>query len=301
MARPGQKKAKQPPFQVLHAGAYEAARDLVARHGERGRAPERSTAAGRVSPLGVQSERDSQYGLSAGPPGSLPPPPTVAQPGGRLLLDVQSPAFKTLERLRRNLPEEGWFDDDLSPQRPFIWTILSYTVPQGMALWMNDYEFSIARQSGVDAGDVVYAEDGRFSGVMGFDVVINGAYRVNDLEYGLDPVAIPLNRSEYDAPGAATGPFDPDTLSPDVFNEAAANSFASPAGVGTSLLPVREQVQGTRGGPFTLVIGEGSTVALRGVVFRQVLTPIAFVEARLAGFQLHTTISEALIERMRPV
>ena len=246
----------------------------------------------------LRGRTDGQHGLGSGPPGSRVAPPPVLQAGGQALFAQQSPIFNTIERLRRSLPEEGWFEETMSPDKPYIWTILSYEVPEGQSLWLTDYEFSVGRQSGIDAGDFVYAEDGRFSGVMAFDVNINGLTRTNNLAYGLDPQPIPLDRQEFDVP--VRGIIIEAGATPAEFSTAAAQSFASPAGVGNSALPVRPNVQGARKGPFTLVVGENNTVVLRGIVFRPVRTPIAFVEARFGGFTLHTNLSETLIERMRP-
>src|SRR5690606_23201566 len=149
-----------------------------------------------------------------------------------------------------------------------------FEVPTGQKFWMTDYQFAVGRQSGIDAGDFVYAEEGRFSGQMGFDVTVNNMYRIGDLEYGLDPAPIPLGRPEFQPsfPQSITR-----TTSADVFSAAAAASFASTAGPGTSLLPVRPNVQGPREGPFTWVVDEGNQVALRCVVFRPLRTPIAFI------------------------
>lgn len=287
-------KPKSPPVAV--SGDVWGAAHKMLRGGGPIPGTRRTSPAGSRQPSPAGAPR--HYGLGAGPPGTGPAPPPVIQPGGQALFELQSLGFRTVERLQRNLPEEGWFDDDLTPSRPFVWTILAYKVPKGMALWLTDYEFSVGRQSGIDAGDIVYAEDGRFSGLMGFDVAVNGLYRVNDIEYGLDPMPIPLERQEYDAPLRSVA-IEPDAT-PDEFNFSAANSFGSPSGIGTSLLPVRSNVQGPRRGPFTIVVGEGDLVALRGAIFRTVSSPIAFVQARLAGFTLHTQISHALLERTRP-
>jgi hypothetical protein len=280
-------KKRSPPLHVVGDAWGAAHRMLV----DSGKLPSAQRA-----PLG--SRTDGQFGLGDGPPGMLKPTPSTHQPGGRLLLDLQGDVFRTVERLKRNLPEEGFFSDTLSPTSPFEWTILAYQVPVGQQLWLTDYSFSVGRQSGIDAGDFVYAEEGRFSGVLGFDVTINGMFRTSDLEYGLDPTAIPRTRAEYNAPTQATDLLP--AANQDQFDASASESFASTAGPGTSLLPVRPNVQGPRGGPFTMVISEGDYVALRCVVFRPVRTPIAFIEGRLAGFTLHTNVSRALIQRMRP-
>lgn len=257
-------------------------------------------ASGRV-PAASQLEalERAEAQLGGAPPGFGKQPPAMHQPGGRLLLDIQHPAFKTVERLQRNLPEEGFFNESVSPSSPFQWTILAYHVPEGQQFWLTDYSFAVGRPSGVDAGDILYAAEGRFSGVMGFDVVINDMFRVNDLEYGLDPAPIPAGGSEFRSPNPAGSDIVPDAT-PDQFDIAASNSFAATAGPGTSLLPVRSDVQGPRQGPFTMIVNEGDFVALRAVIFRPVRSPISFIEGRLAGFTLHTNASKALLERMRP-
>lgn len=275
-----------PPLNVVAGDARGAALSLLR---ERGMVPPEQ-GGGPMAALPRQ--------VGDGPPGSMPAPPHVHLSGGKVLQDVKHPIFRTVEELYRVLPEEGFFDLELSPSRPFKFPLGAFRVPKNQQLWMTDYSFAVLRLSGVDASDFVYAEAGRFSGVMGFDVTINDR-RLSELRYQLDPQPLSLTREQFQRPKEA--PPGPDVAPPDVFNRAAAQSFASAAGVGSSLLPVRPFVQGPREGPFTWIADENDYVALSCVIFRPLRSPIAAVEGRMAGFLLHTNLSEALLRRMRPI
>lgn len=244
-------------------------------------------------------QSDGYYGLGTGPPGMGEAPPLMHQPGGDLLLGIEHPAFKTVERLYRVLPDIGFYSPSLSPRAPFAFELGAFSVPDQMQLWLTDYSFGVLRLSGIDPGDYVYAEDGRFSGQMGFDVTIN-RYRYSDLAFQLDPQPIPLNPPGFDRQ-ATFEPFSGAVAAePNQFTAAAFESFASTAGPGDSLLPVRQAVMGPRQGPFTIVVDQNQRVGLGCVVFRRLLSPIAAIEGRLAGFLIHTNLGSALLERVRP-
>jgi hypothetical protein len=234
------------------------------------------------------------FGQEAGTPGQGAPPSLVHAPGGALVEGLLHPSFSILERLYRVLPDEGWFSPAVSPTRPIQFELGSFLVPENQSLWLFDYEFTVFRPSGVDPGDFVAAAAGRFSNVMGFDVTISGS-RASNLAYGLDPAPVSLTRQAFAAPPSPFGP----TPTAD-FNRAAVNSFASTASPGTSLLPVRSTVQGPRDAPFTLVARQGSQVSLSCVIFNTVTAPIAAIQGQLAGYLLHTNLSESLLNRVRP-
>lgn len=238
--------------------------------------------------------RDGLAGQQAGPPGFGPEPITVQQPGGDLLNKIQHPAFDTFEHLFRVLPEEGWFSPSVSPRRPIKFEFGSFTVPESSFFLLTDYEFTPLRQSGVDPYDFVYAEDGRFSGFMGFDITVSGR-RMSNLFYQLDPAPVSFQKSSFDfIQNTPTGRRSA------AFNASASNSFASVSGVGTSLLPVRPTVQGSRGMPFTLLAGPGSSVALSCVIFRRITAPLAGVQATMSGYTIHQNSALSLLERIRP-
>lgn len=230
-------------------------------------------------------------GQQAGPPGIGPEPRLAHEPGGDLLNRIQHPSFDTVEHLFRSLPEESWFSPQTSPRKPVKFEIGSFRVPDNSYFLLCDYEFTPLRQSGVDPFDFVFAEDGRFSGMIGYDINVNGR-RTSNLFYQLDPAPVQFARSSFDAPSA--------TRTAAVFNKASANSFGSFSGEGTSILPSRPNVQGARGMPFTIMAGPNSAVSLSCVIFRRVLTPLAGIQATVSGYTIHTNTLQALMERMRP-
>lgn len=194
----------------------------------------------------------------------------------------------------RVLPQEAWFDPAVTPTTPVQFDLGSYKVPDHMALWIMDYEFSVYRQSGIDPGDIVPAEEGRFSGVMGFDISINGR-RVSNLLYQLDPQPVVIAQTGFAPPpgGRATQA---------QFDSAAFNSFASTSGQGLSLLPVRRARQGVDSsvGPWTLIAQPGDVVTLTCVIFKTIMSPITAIQGRFMGYQVVSNFSQSLVQRMRP-
>lgn len=244
----------------------------------------------------LQHQLSASEGQQAGVPGFGPAPALYHQPGGDLVSDLQHPAFTTFERLRRKLPEEGWFNPNLDPRHPVQFSIDAFEVPKDMALWLFDYEFSVYRQSGIDPGDFIRAEDGRFSNQIGFDINISGR-RPSNLSYQLDPSPVTFERPAFAPPiGTAVGALG----GASAFNSSAANSFASTTNVGTSLLPARQNVQGARDKPFTFVVEQGAVVTLNCVIFNTIRAPLAAIEGRHAGYLIHVNTSSSLLARVRP-
>ena len=235
--------------------------------------------------------RQGLAGQQAGPPGFGPEPVTVQMPGGDIVSRIQHPGFDVFERLFRVLPEQAWFGPGLNPKRPIKFEFGSFTVPASSFFLLMDYEFTPLRQSGIDPYDFTYAEDGRFSGFMGFDVTVSGR-RLSNLFYQLDPAPVTFQRSSFEAPLGGRGAR--------AFNSAAANAYGSVSGEGTSLLPVRRNVQGARGLPFTLLAGPNSTVALSCTIFRRVTAPLAGIQATMSGYTIHSNTAQSLLERVRP-
>jgi hypothetical protein len=223
--------------------------------------------------------RQGLAGQQAGPPGFGPEPLVVQQPGGDILNAVQHPAFETFERLFRVAPEQDWFNARLDARRPVKFDFGEFEVPASSFFLLMDYEFTPLRQSGLDPWDFVYAEEGRFSGFMGFDLTVSGR-RLSNLLYQLNPAQQSFTRSP--------------------FAQVNANTYAAVSGDGTSLLPVTSKVQGPRGLPFTLLAGPGSRVALSCVIFRRITAPLSGIQARLSGYQIHQNTALSLIERVRP-
>ncbi len=129
---------------------------------------------------------------------------------------------------------------------------------------------------------------------MGFDLTQSGRRNAN-VEYQLDPQPQIVQNPAFDRPIGS--PRMPSTAE---FERAQANSFASVAGVGTSLLPVTDQVLGPRRQPFTFIIPADSVVTARAIIFRTISAPIAAIAAKISGHLLHQQTAEALIQRIRP-
>jgi len=232
-------------------------------------------------------------GQSAGPPGFAPEPELVHQPGGDIVNQLVHPdAWTIYEQLYRVLPDGSWFDPNISPSNPIQFEIGAFTVPSNCDLWLFDYEFTVFRQSGTDPGDIVPAEEGRFSGVMGFDINFSGR-RLSSLLFQIDPVPVQTLQPTFQPPIGARA-------SSSQFDSSATQSFASTAGQGQSLLPVTSRRYGPRDAPWTLVAHQGDRVSLNVVIFKPLPTPVATIQGRSAGYLLHTNASASLIARLRP-
>ena len=238
--------------------------------------------------------RAGLIGRKAGPPGQGKAPLGVNVAGGEIVQRLQPEQLTTYEDLFTALPSEGMFSAALNPREPFQFELGSFTVPKKQTLWLTDYRCGVLLFDGVGPGDYRVAEDGRFRGVMGFDLRRSGA-RMGRTRYQLDPIPIQASRSEFEEvvlpSGAPAG---------GKFNRNAATSFASVAGQGTSLLPVWSKVMGPRDGIWTWVVEDGDNVSISCVVFRPIPVPIAGVFARLSGHLVYVDTARAIQERTRP-
>jgi hypothetical protein len=235
---------------------------------------------------------EGAIGSGGSVPGMGATPMLQHEPGGSVLRIFQHPAFQTLERLFRVLPEEGWFSSTVRPDNPVQFPVGSFEVPKNMALWLFEYKFNIYRFSGVDAGDFVLAEDGRFADAIGYDVTVSGRRPAN-IQYQLDPIPVSFSRPQFDAKIGQQS-------TAAQFNRNSAPNFAATASPGLSLLPMRKEVMGASNGPFTFVVKEGDTVNLNAVMWRPFQTPVACLEGKLAGYLMQIQVSEALVNRLRP-
>lgn len=237
-------------------------------------------------------------GRASGPAGMGADPASIHEPGGDMLRQLLHPdAFTVFEQEFRGLPDEGMFD--ATPDRPFTFELGAVRVPKAMHLWLSDYRFGVMLLSGMDPGDFRIAEDGRFSGKLGFQLEVNGQIN-GKLRYQLDPV--PIRKASLGAePRPTADPFGPGRTPQSVFDRQAAQSFAAGAGTGLATLPNRRAVQGPENrNPWTWIVEEGQVVVLKCVIFRALTTPIGAIFGRVAGHELSATVSRALINRMRP-
>jgi hypothetical protein len=239
----------------------------------------------------------SREGQSAGPAHLGPEPMLVRSPGGQVLSKLLHPAFTIAEELYRKLPEEAFFSPELNSQNPYQFELGAFEVPDGMVLWIMDYEFSVWRPSGVDPGDIIKAAESRFSGQMGWDLTLNQR-RVAHLRYELDPSPISLARQAFAPRLTDYGPGRNGETA--AFDLSKANSFAATSSQGLSLLPVRSKVQGARNVPFTIIAEQNTRVALDCVIFKTIRAPIAALQGTWSGYLLHDQLAQSLLERVRP-
>lgn len=242
---------------------------------------------------GEEAHRAGTLGRDAGPPSLGPQAELVRQPGGEVVTKLLHPGFITFERIFETLPEDGMFSPEVSPGNPFQFTVGAYQVPEDMKLWLVDYHFTVLLQDGLMPGQYRIAEDGRFQGVLGFDLNVAGQ-REGDIAYQLDPVPIQVTQQQFEQPVTRRR-----TTSAQ-FVRAAAGSFAATSSQGSSLMPARRSVQGPDSRSWAWIIDAERTLAVQCVIFRRLRVPIAGVYARVAGHLLHSQLSDTLENRIRP-
>ena len=260
----------------------------------------------RQSPAAASQQSAWPSGTGRAPAGMVGELPQGVGPvaahaaGGQVQQNAVHPEYKIVDQLFSVLPEEGWFNPNVSPSSPVQFEVGSYAVAPGQHFWMMDYEFQVWVQSGIDAGDSQPATSGRFSAVMGFDLTFSGR-RLATLRYELDPHPVATTKTSVEQTGITRFINADLAVRPSSdYNTAAYNQFAAATGAGLSLLPVTDRVMGARNQPFTLIAQEGDRVTLSCAIFHPVPAPITAISARVGGFQLGKAVSEAIIQRMRP-
>jgi len=272
---------------------------------------------GRVLPAAQRKA----MGLGAPPPSSATPPQVVGdgqdcylqpgQPGQQLSVGTCSaervvlaggaltslmvdPLITPFEQLFRALPEEGMFNPNVTPSRPFVFELGSFTPQQTMALALFDLRPDIYRFSGINAGDTVPVEARRFSSALGFDVTIDKHHNLGAYQYQLDPAAINHGGSTaFRPPAGSTDLF----TTPDI---SASQSSGVVAGVGASLQPQRPDRPGAGSIPWMLLVRSGQVVQFRCVVFHPIPHPIAWIEYDIAGIILSEKIMDAYLSCVKP-
>lgn len=215
--------------------------------------------------------------------------------GGDLVSEILHPAMVPFEQLYRRLPEEGMFNPGVAPNNPFTFELGAFQVPDRRALLIFDIRPDIYRFSGIDPGDFMPVENRRFGSIMGFDLTVD-QQRTGEVKFELDPA--PIIRTSQQA-------FTNQNTQRPTFNTSQqavgqANSFASPAGAGTGLLPQRHERYGALSIPFTIIARAKQTVQARCVIFRPIPTPIAFIEYDIAGILVPETWIDNMLEITKP-
>jgi hypothetical protein len=232
-------------------------------------------------------------------PGTSPNGPTVGathvvNPAGAIYPYLQHPVFESLERLWRIEPEAGMFLPEVSPSKPFVFEIGGERVPNNTAWFIQAYDVSAGKMSGVAAMDTDPLEDERLSLCWGFDLLIQNA-RPRNCTFELDPVPIESSGSQYQKiPG--DGRTTPDSY----YKGAQSKTFGLASGAGLALLPFRKRRYGTPNGPFTIMLGPGQTIAMKCTIFRPIPVPLAYVGFDISGYVIPATLAEKYMQSVNP-
>lgn len=251
-----------------------------------------------VDPLQSISQANPGFSL-----GSLPAPKPGAaiqrietvraqQPGGSLMEYVPSENVLWFEQMYRKLPPDGMFG--ALPNRPVVFTMGSFRVPQSMVLIIFDYSFDIYRFSGAAAGDYVPIEENRLSTQVGWDIKVDNQRPAN-LNFQIIPQVQTQTQQPFATilPGAAAQNWQ--------FDQARALQGQGPAGAGLSMLPQRR----TRSGRVQLtnpyIAKQNSVLQVLTSIINTIPIPIAFFEADIAGMLLPQNVYEAYQKAAIPV
>ena len=230
----------------------------------------------------------------------------VHMPGGELVFKLIPRGAQPMEREFSTLPEESMFLPGLDPDHPFQWTVGAYQVPKNNQLWLEDVKTAVLLPDPIDPHGFRFAEPGRFRGVLGFILTVADR-QYGDFAYQLDPIPRPTARQEFETIiipvttlQEVTGAAPATTTTTDRFSRAAAQSFASVAGVGLSLRGPSGLPPGPRNRPWVWSIEQDQVLAIRCVIYRRISAPIAGIYAMIAGHILPQDLAHALTERTRP-
>ena len=226
-------------------------------------------------------------------------------PGGEIVSKLVPAEAQPMQNEWTTMPEESMFLPGLDPDHPFQWTVGSFKVPKGMTLWLCDVKTSVLMPDPIDPHGYRFAESGRFRGVMGFLISVSDR-QYGSFSYELDPVPRPTSRQEFETVvmpvtvrQSISGVALATVSAVDRFARAAAQGFASVAGIGLSLRGPSGGPPGPRNRPWVWAVEQEQTVAVRCVIYRRISAPIAGIYAMIAGHILPQGLATALSERTR--
>jgi len=230
--------------------------------------------------------------MGVGMPGQEVIPVPVRPAGGELLDKLLPEAITVYDAIYRKSPQAVWFDPLVSDQRPVQFEVGAFDVPNGQHYWLFDLSFTPYVFSGVDPGDGVPAEEGRFSSCMGFVLTV-GSRPPMRLSMELRPSAVQSRRQAFESGNPLTA------ATADVFARARTNQMSAASAGGTSMLPPSRQRPGPRTGPVSFVGKERERVVVSCTIWRPLPAPLAWLEARHQGYFVSSNVSEMLLQRIR--
>lgn len=211
--------------------------------------------------------------------GFAPQAPTaerVGTPFGGLYGSIVPETSVTMwTREGNKLPDQAMYAPDRSPQRPFTFDVVTYTVPTSTCLLLMGYHTAADRVGGVGAFDTQPLEPGRMRQSWIWDLVVDGNHVGRDTQFEIIPTPIVQL-------GAGTGL--PQLALQNAYASTTARQAQSIGGAGLAGLPFQDGMYGPEGRPFSILVKQRRTVALRCSVIRALSTPLAGIRGRLDGY-----------------
>ena len=209
---------------------------------------------------------------------------------------ARNPEMLPYEEVFRTEPSESWFDPSRNPDQPTQFELATVRPDSGQSILLFDYEIQPYSFSGISALDYQPMDDGLLSGVFGYSFRVNGM-EPGQLKYRLDPVSSIIR--EQGLRFNERKILGPNELTSDDYQISQSQGYASAAGFGTSLHPQTRRHYGARGVPFTEYIHDDVVLQIRGVVYRPVEIPLAFIQTRLSGFRCASQLAKQLVADLR--
>jgi hypothetical protein len=247
----------------------------------------------------------------------------VVPVGGELASLLLHPSVTPVERIYRRLPSDGIYIATQS--RPFTFEMGAIRVPPQMVLAVAEYKFDVFRFYGGSPWDMVPLETRRLPLSLGYDLNFD-QYHKGDIKVEILPVPPSTQQDAFNplptggtvTSGNAINPLDlMGQSTPNAIPAVATvydTTFASgpnagelsktsvdTVGAGNALMTQsQEAAQGPSRFPFTFYARENQAVQLRIAVFGVIPIPIAFFEARLAGYLLPMNMLDTMLNAVAP-
>jgi len=185
----------------------------------------------------------------------------------------------------------GWYNPQLSPQNPYTFDLLTYTVPKAEMLVVLGYSIAADRQCGPGPYDTEPIAHGRMRQSWLFDLTVSGAHPDRRLHYEVIPTPI-VQR------GAGTGL--PQARVQSAFAAAPARQAQAIGSAGLAALPFDARMYGPESAPFTLLVPQGRTIAGRVSIQRALSIPLADIRFRVDGFTFPVTLLDKYLAALQP-
>lgn len=241
-------------------------------------------------PQGIPPTQNPRGGLPA--QNTTKAPTMVAFPMGSINPSVRPDAFQTFYRGFRKKSDPGMYNPTVTPSRPFIFSVGSFKVPQGMALILTDYQIRAAGFSGVAAGATRALPPETMGTSWSFSLTLD-ASTPYDVQNDIEPTPIQVGQQGISSIDPRTG-----AISTYALNAGSAVGVAT--GQGRVQLPFRNERIGPRNGPFTIIAPTGQSLNIGCAIIRPLALPVAYVEADFGGYLVPQRVADQYMVMLNP-